>query len=201
VDEPSDDARVEGRPRAHWLTAQRVLALAGTCALLGVAVAIVAMITATRGADESSAVPNEFPTATATPAPKRKPRIPKLTAAQKAERSAAVDQMAQQGFEPVTLRTYRGDRTLRVLIGRSATLGGQRAFFFAGERYVGTDTVDASERIKVVRNGERAVTLSYSLFEPGGVGSSGAAKVRFRWDGTSLAPQDALPAIVQRGPR
>lgn len=194
-DEPAPHTAV-----AH-VTPQRVLGVAGTLALLGVAVAIALMI-ARSGGDETPATPVAVATPTPTATPKPKPAIPKLTRAQKAQRRDAVEQLQLQGFEPVSLKTYRGDRELRVLIGRSTTLpNGQRAFFFVGPSYVGTDTVDTSERIKVVRNGERAVTLSYALYEPGGVGSSGSEKVRFEWDGASLIPQDEIPSVTERGPR
>ena len=85
-----------------------------------------------------------------------------------------------------------------MLVGRGE--GGQRAFFFAGSEYIGNDAADDSERIRVVRAGNRSVSLSYRVFKPGDKPCcpSGSARVLFRWDGSSLTPQNGIPAVELR---
>jgi hypothetical protein len=128
---------------------------------------------------------------------KKKPKA-KFTRAQRRARAGAVATLAELGYRPVTLKTYKPDNVLRVLIGKGE--GGRRAFFFAGTTYVGNDAADDSAAIEVTSTGNRSVALAYGVF---GLGDKpccpGAkARVRFRWDGESLAAQSAIPPAEQR---
>ena len=121
---------------------------------------------------------------------KKAPAAPKYTAAQRRARAAAVATLRGQGYRPVALSVYAPDKELRVLIGKGD--GGQRAFFFAGGKYIGNDATTDSDKITVVRAGNTSVSLSYKL-----VGGT-SERVLFRWDGKKLAPQTAIPLAAQR---
>jgi hypothetical protein len=116
---------------------------------------------------------------------------PKYTAAQRRQRAAAVSALRDEGYRPVHLGDYDPTSALRVLIGRGE--GGQRAFFFTRSQYIGNDASQDSRSIRVARAGNRSIALSYRLKD----GKS--ARVLFRWDGQSLAPQTSIPPVDQRG--
>src|SRR4051812_49664339 len=84
----------------------RVIGLLATAVLLAVGVTVVLMVTRDGGTDP----PETFAQPNPTTAPKRhasRPKRPKLTAAQRASRDAAVKQLRGQGFEPVSLADYQ----------------------------------------------------------------------------------------------
>lgn len=188
------------------LTRDRLLALAGLAGLFLVGIVCLVLLLGAGGGDEegggevaagtATATPTPTPTATATP----KPTPPPLTPEQREQRSAAADQVRTQGFEPVSLRAYKPDRTLRVILGErdetaAAAAGGapgRRAFFFVGDAYIGTDVSDASTTLAVARQSERTVTLRYGLT------TGESESVRYAWDGTNLTPQSAIPPVDQR---
>jgi len=182
----------------------RLLGLLATSLLLAVGVTTALTVVPDRGGDSAppSAAPAATPEPAAVPAGKAKPRKPKLTAAQRRDRAAAVTTLREQGYRPVTLTDYEPKHTLHVLVGRGE--GGQRAFFFADGRYLGNDAADDSKRIAVVRAGNRSVALSYRLFSEGDrpcCPKGGTARVLFRWDGEQLAPQTSIPpAALRRAP-
>jgi hypothetical protein len=172
----------------------RALGLLGTSAVL--AVGATAVMTVAPDGDEvvaPEAAPASTPQRTATKK-RDKPRKPKLTRAQRRARAAAVATLRDQGYRPTGLKDYKPDNVLRVLIGKGD--GGERAFFFAGGRYLGNDATEDSHAISVVRAGNRSVSLSYRLF--GENDSAGFARVLFRWDGERLAPQTAIPPATSR---
>jgi LppP/LprE lipoprotein len=198
-----DDPRamVSAPSRRRWPA--RVAGLLGTSALLGSGVAIALMV---MPSPKEEAVVPTAPAATPAPdAEPPKPRKPKLTRAQRRARGAAVAVLTQQGFEPVRLGDYNPRNKLRVLIGRPATddAGPRRAFFFVDGRFIGHDSDAPSARLQVARARDRAITLSYGLYEPGDrrcCPKGGTARVRFRWDGATLAPQDEIPLAHLRVP-
>jgi hypothetical protein len=99
----------------------------------------------------------------------------------------------------VSLKSYEPDHVLRVLVGKGE--GGRRAFFFAGGKYLGNDAADDSASIEVVRAGNRSVSIAYRLFAQGDkpcCPTGAKARVLFRWDGETLAPQTAIPPSEQR---
>ena len=179
----------------------RFLGLLATATLLGVGA--FAAITAIPGADDDSSLLEAAPAATPEPAAKAadepKEAKPKYTPAQRRARAAAVGVLRENGYRPVRLRDYKPDNELRVIVGRGD--GGQRAFFFAGGTYLGNDAADDSHRVRVLRAGNRSVSLSYTLFREDDEAccpSAGTARVLFRWDGASLAAQTAIPSSLQR---
>ena len=182
--------RLPPRRSGLRLWSMRLLGLLATGLLL--AVGATAVMTFAPEGSSDVVPPQAAPASTSAPAGKAEPRKPKLTRAQRRARAAAAATLREQGYRPVTLADYEPDNVLRVLIGRGD--GGQRAFFFAGERFLGNDAAEDSDRIKVVRAGNRSVALRYRL-----TGQDGrSARVLFRWDGERLAPQTAIPPATAR---
>ena len=186
----------------------RVIGLAATLVLLGVGVAVVLTLTRDSGASEGQET--FAPTATATPTPasrkRSRPRAPRLTAAQRTSRDAAVAQMLTQGFEPVSISAYKPRHSLRVLIGRpKASIGvrGRRAFFFVREQYIGTDAASPSARLQVASQSDSQITLAYKRFAAGDkpcCPSDGTVKVRFSMTDGRLQPLDPIPPAASRLP-
>lgn len=72
----------------------------------------------------------------------------------------------------------------------------QRAFFFADERFVGTDTPDDSAGIRIASARPPVIALGYQLFNPKDpqcCPTAGTTTVRYRWDGRRLAALDPIP--------
>ena len=180
----------------------RVMGVTATSGLLAIFAWTLLSVYDERGGTET--VLPQAPAATPVPAAakeKAKPKknAAKLTPAQRRDRAAAVATLGELGYRPETLKTYRADNVLRVLIGKGD--GGKRAFFFAGSKYLGNDAGDDSAAVEVVRAGNRSIALSYRLFAeddrpccPTGT----KVRVLFRWDGEKLAPQTAIPPSAQR---
>ena len=196
------------RPRGRVAKSlMRVLGLVATAVLLAVGVAVVLMVTDENPTTEP---PQTFAAPNPTPAAKKKtpprPQGQQLTPAQKASRTAAVKQLRGQGYEPVSLATYKPRQSLRVLIGRpKATSGirGRRAFFFVRNEYLGTDAAEPSLRVRVLRQRGNRITLQYILFSPGdsaGKPTGGRVNVRFTMADGRLVPEDALPPVASRLP-
>jgi hypothetical protein len=158
--------------------------------------------------NEEAVVPSApAATPTAEPAAAKKPRrrAGRLTRAQRRARNAALAVLTQEGFEPVRLADYDPRAELRVLLGLPATDddGPRRALFFVDREFIGYDSESASASLQVVRAGDRSVMLRYGLYAPEDercCPSGGYARVRFRWDGTSLAPVDEIPPPLERVP-
>jgi LppP/LprE lipoprotein len=185
--------------RRRWPA--RVAGLLGTAALLGTGAAIAVMVLPTTG-DEAGVTSAPAATPTPEPAAAKKGRVGRLSRAQRRARRAAVAVLALQGFEPVRLADYDPRDELRVLLGLPAAddAGARRAFFFVGRRFIGHDSDAASASLRVVRTGDRSVTLRYGLFEPGDRRPNGYGRVRFRWDGEALAPAGEIPPAAARLP-
>ena len=180
----------------------RLLGVTATSALLAILAWTLLSIYAERKGTES--VVDAAPAVTPAPVAKKvkakaKPQAAKLTPSQRRDRAAAVAALSDLGYRPLTLKTYEADNVLRVLVGKGD--GGQRAFFFAGSKYLGNDAADDSAKIEVVRAGNRSVALSYRLFAEGDrpcCPSGSKVRVLFRWDGKELAPQTSIPPSAQR---
>jgi hypothetical protein len=191
--------------RGPRLTLERALAVLGLLGLFLVAGICASMIAGAAGEDEPSPTraaeatstrePEPEPTAT----PKPEPTPVALTPQQRAQRRAAARVVREQGFDPVSLKAYHSDQTLRVLLGETSATSrangvpaGRRAFFFVGDTFVDTDAPEPSTSLQIIRQTENTVTLSYGL--------AGGAKtrVRFRWDGGALGAQSPVPPAPQR---
>jgi len=187
-------------PRHRWPV--RVAGLLATLGLLGVGGLMAWMVIPASSGLRSPAAA-AVPAASAQPkevdAAKPEPAEPVLTRVQRRERAAAATLLRDQGYRPVRLTAYDPEHVLRVLIGRGD--GGQRAFFFVGGRFIGHDAVTDSARMKLVRSSERTATLDYRLFADGDQSccpTGGTVRVRFRWDGKALAPDDVIPPAASR---
>ena len=118
---------------------------------------------------------------------------------------AAEQVLAARGYAPLGERDWRPDQPLKVLLGVSQADGAraEQAFFFVGDRFIGTDTKDPSAAIEVAAQGGDGVTLSYGLYRPADqidVPTGGSAEVVYRWDGTRLTPQDPIPSASTAAP-
>jgi hypothetical protein len=113
--------------------------------------------------------------------------------------SGAVAVVRAHGFTPNTTSDYRTGQTLRVLTATRTGSGdgyAQQAFFFVGNRYIGTDTSQPSAGVKVVAQSDTEVTLAYPLYRPhdplccpGG----GQATVHFQLNNGHLVPLGTIP--------
>ncbi|HEX2016825.1 MAG TPA: LppP/LprE family lipoprotein [Solirubrobacteraceae bacterium] len=105
-----------------------------------------------------------------------------------------------QGYRVADSSAYESSQTLRVLVGigrGSADARVQRAFFFSGERYLGTDTSTPSASVRVVSHDDTGVTLSYALYrhdDPLCCPTGGHARVRFALDNGRLSALDPIPS-------
>jgi hypothetical protein len=112
---------------------------------------------------------------------------------------AAVATVRSHGYTPVNTSEYHPNQTLRVLVATRTGSGdgyGQQAFFFLGDRYLGTDTKEPSAKLKVVSQGDTEVAIAYPLYRkndplccPGG----GQRVVHFVLDNGKLQPLDPIP--------
>jgi hypothetical protein len=112
--------------------------------------------------------------------------------------------LRDKGYRADNPDDYDPSATLRVLIGTRADSGdgyAKKAFFFVGDRFIGTDTSDESANIKVAGTTDDTVTLAYAIYRKGDAlccpGDS--ARVRYQWNGSRLVPLDAIPARSLRG--
>jgi hypothetical protein len=118
---------------------------------------------------------------------------------------AAEQVLDGRGYAPLGERDWHPDQQLKVLIGvsRSADPRAEQASFFVGDTFIGTDTKDPSASIEVAAQSDDSVTLSYGLYRPADqidVPTGGTAEVTYRWDGSSLVPQDQIPSASTAAP-
>lgn len=109
------------------------------------------------------------------------------------------------GYTPTEESQYHSDQTLRVLVGARNGQGGydQLAFFFIGNRYIGTDVKLPSAKIAVASQSEGAVTIAYPLYKPGDMkccASGGTAHVTFALENGRLVAMQPIPPIARRNP-
>jgi hypothetical protein len=87
-----------------------------------------------------------------------------------------------------------------VLIGtfvRSADGYNRRAFFFADDRFLGTDAATPSAEVQEVWRDNRTIALLYILHRDGDAlccPTGGGAIVRFRQQGSRVVPLDPIPS-------
>ena len=120
------------------------------------------------------------------------------------ELGKAVAQVNAEGYTPVSTADYHPNQTLRVLIGsRTGSADGydQRAFFFLGPRYLGTDASSPSAAVHVLSQGDTEVTLGYPIYRPGNplcCPAGGEAHVTFQLNNGALAPAQPIPPASAR---
>jgi hypothetical protein len=113
--------------------------------------------------------------------------------------TAAAAVVRAQGYTPNNTSDYHPNQTLRVLVGtRTGTADGydQRAFFFLGGHYLGTDSSQPSASVRVVGQSDTEVILAYSLYRPKDslcCPSGGQDIVHFQLDNGTLTPLQTLP--------
>jgi hypothetical protein len=110
----------------------------------------------------------------------------------------AVALVKKQGYRP-KVSTWEPSFKLNMLIGTatgSADGYNRRAFFFYGNRYLGTDASAPSAQLQEVWREDRTIALLYILYrsnEPLCCPTAGGAIVRFRWNGSRLVALDPIP--------
>lgn len=113
--------------------------------------------------------------------------------------SYKIEQIKKQGYTTYDTSTYNSIYPLNVFIGiatGSADGYNQKAFFFYGDQYLGTDTIDPSTIIKLASRDDKTITLKYILYNSSDVlanPTGGFATVRYQWDGSKLNPLDPIP--------
>ena len=143
------------------------------------------------------------PTTTAPPTRSTVPSVtsPPSTSAPTGPVAAAAAVVRARGYTAKDTSSYDPSSSLRVLIGtRTGSRDGyvQRAFFFVGDRYLGTDTLLPSASIRFVGQADDTVTLAYPLYYPSDrlcCPSAGTARVRYHWTGSKLQPLDEIPPV------
>lgn len=115
------------------------------------------------------------------------------------EATAAAAVLAAHGYTAGNLSDYRANQTLRVLIGTrtgAADPYNERAFFFLGNHYLGTDSTEPSATVKVAGQSDTEVTLTYALYRAHDslcCPSGGYATVHFQLNNGQLVPLDPIP--------
>jgi hypothetical protein len=105
------------------------------------------------------------------------------------------------GYTPSDTSQYHPNQTLRVLVAtRTGSADGyaQQAFFFVGDRYIGTDASAPSAGIRLVSQGDTEVALAYRLYRPGDplcCARGGEATVRFQLNNGRLVALDPIPPV------
>ena len=186
------------RPAARW--ARRITGLVATAALLASGVAVATMVMPDN--DEKS-LAQAAPAATPVKEkPKKKKAVKKHkpkgpTKAQLAQRKAAVAIVREKGFTTLKQSDYDYKATLRVLIGRPVgdAAGGERAFFFNKETFLGNDAAGPSTKLSVYKQGKVTVFLSYGVYGPSDPPGdpSDRKRVRFRLKDGLLTTLDTVP--------
>jgi hypothetical protein len=116
-----------------------------------------------------------------------------------AETTAAGAVVAAHGYTARDLSDYHANQTLRVLIGTrtgAADPYDERAFFFLGNRYLGTDSTEPSASVNVAGQSDTEVTLTYALYRAHDslcCPSGGYATVHFQLNNGQLVPLDPIP--------
>ena len=100
-----------------------------------------------------------------------------MTKKQSAAREEAVDEIRRQGFTTLKASDYDPRAKLRVLIGRPVgdAAGGNRAFFFSDDAFIGNDARAPAPSCEVAKQSKTTVTLSYGVYAPGDTAGHRAA--------------------------
>lgn len=106
----------------------------------------------------------------------------------------------QKGYEPI-VGAYDRSAELNVILGRGCLEAGNacqawRAFFFLGNKLVGSDARDPSALPpEIVDRTDDSITLRYPVYRPGDgyCCPTRSADVTFRWNGDELEGLQPLP--------
>jgi hypothetical protein len=206
---PCSGRETAGSGEAGWVPSRRrILSALAPAALVLLALAgcgggdeptsaSVSTLTVTRTVTAPATTPTTS-TASTTPSAPPDPDAPLSL-------QAAEQVLDAHGYAPLGERDWRPDQQLKVLLGvsRSADPRAEQAFFFVGDTFIGTDTKDPSASIEVAAQSDDSVTLSYGLYRPADqidVPTGGSAEVTYRWDGSSLTPQNPIPNASTAAP-
>lgn len=154
---------------------------------------------------EAQTVTEKAPTVTERRIIKKPPRTetqPTVEQSQDGNVADAVARVESEGFDVEDTASYDPNYALRVLIGirqGSATGFAQRAFFFVGDDYIGTDTSADSAHIEYAGQDDETVSLTYDLYRPDDPNccpTAGKATVTYQLnqDRQSLTPLDPIPS-------
>jgi RNA polymerase subunit RPABC4/transcription elongation factor Spt4 len=174
----------------------------------GIAVALIARRTNHKKASPTTATSSVQPTAPTTSPPitastSAAPISPpaQVTSPQTSSSlQQAIAIVKSKGFVVPTTEMYGSDGELHVLIGvvpNTADSPPTQAFFFYGNRYLGTDALKPSAEVSVPWRDSNTVALSYVLFKPADpqcCPTGGSTTVRFRWDGQRLVALEPIPS-------
>jgi hypothetical protein len=193
-------------PAARW--ARRILGLLATAALLATGVAVATMVLPERNGSSAAAAaaPSATPAAhkpakaSHKKAVKRKPKG--LTKAERAARTSALTELRNQGYTTTKASDYDPKATLRVLIGRPVgdAAGGEYAFFFNRDQFIGKDALAPSSLLRVDKHGKLSVTLVYGVYVSGDIAGrpTDRAKVRYRLEAGGIHALDNIPLSQAR---
>jgi hypothetical protein len=115
------------------------------------------------------------------------------------EAKAAAAVVSAHGYTAENLSDYRGNQTLRVLIGTrtgAADPYNERAFFFLGSHYLGTDSATPSASVNVAGQSDTEIVLTYALYRAHDslcCPSGGSATVHFQLNNGQLVPLQPIP--------
>jgi hypothetical protein len=151
----------------------------------------------------TSSTPSTTGTAGGTPAPGATHTAPEPEFAQQQAHgegaSEAVGVLDAHGYTADEPAQYHANQTLRVLVGTKSGSSdgyGQQAFFFVGNRYIGTDAKEPSATVKVLAQSDTEITLAYPLYRKGDPladPTGGQATVHFQLNNGKLVALDPIP--------
>jgi serine/threonine protein kinase len=119
-------------------------------------------------------------------------------------RASAVAVLNNLGYQPVDVPpAWDASGPLNVIIATPVGFadGGERAFFFANGKYIGSDTEDTSASITASRPSGDLILIHYALYNTGDprcCPTGGVDSVRFYWTGTHLVVLEPIPSSSRR---
>jgi eukaryotic-like serine/threonine-protein kinase len=198
------------RARFGWIAAAVLVLIA---AAVGVGIGYASHSPSSRSASKSTSIGSHSATTTiaaspptstteSTTAPSVVATTPQSSASTSFNFNTASQTVDQLGYNVVSSPNDQepGPGALNVLIAQcdgSATGYCENAFFFVGNKYIGTDISAMDLAVSVAWQDSTTVALNYPLYaptDPHCCPSGGDRTVRFSWTGNSLTPLDPLPA-------
>ncbi len=193
---------VPGTPAAGGRTDRRLLLTMAVIAVLLVTIgAVTAVLVLRDGGTGGGAGPTAAPTAPLTLAP-----VPSATVSASLPKALAV--VKALGYTPYasTMKYWDPDYPINVVIASESDKADgytNRAFFFAGDTFIGNDDSTASRSVGVFDRSLATITLRYVLYlpnDPDCCATGGHADVTFQWNGYVLNNNQAIPPSGGTGP-